>query len=48
MVHINGVNVNRLKETVSAIEKHPALGKFSFRVNNRWIDGAYKPRKVFI
>jgi uncharacterized OsmC-like protein len=39
--NINGVNVNRLKETVSAIEKHPGLGKFSFRVSNRWVHGAY-------
>jgi hypothetical protein len=41
MVHINGVNVNRLKETVSAIEQDPGLGKFNFRVNNRWVHGAY-------
>jgi uncharacterized OsmC-like protein len=39
--NINGVNVGRLKETVSAIEKHPGLGIFSFRVNNRWVQGAY-------
>jgi uncharacterized OsmC-like protein len=38
---INGVNVKRLKETVSAIENHPGLGKFSFRVSNRWVHGAY-------
>jgi uncharacterized OsmC-like protein len=41
MANINGVNVRRLKETVSAIEKTPALGKFSFRVINRWVHGAY-------
>jgi uncharacterized OsmC-like protein len=41
MQHINGIDVSRLKETVSAIEQHPSLGKFSFRVNNRWVDGAY-------
>jgi uncharacterized OsmC-like protein len=38
---INGVNVGRLQETVSAIEKQPGLGRFSFRVNNRWVHGAY-------
>ena len=39
--NINGVNVKKLKETVTAIEKHPGLGKFSFRVSNRWVHGAY-------
>jgi uncharacterized OsmC-like protein len=38
---INGVNVNRLKQTVAAIENEPGLGKFSFRVSNRWVQGAY-------
>lgn len=38
---INGVNVNRLKQTVIDIENEPDLGKFSFRVSNRWVQGAY-------
>ena len=38
---INGVNVNRLKQTVTDIENEPGLGKFSFRVSNRWVQGAY-------
>ena len=38
---INGINVKKLKETVSAIQNEPDLGKFSFRVNNRWVLGAY-------
>lgn len=39
--NINGVNVIRLKETVSAVEKQPGLGRYNFRVNNRWVHGAY-------
>lgn len=39
--NINGINVNRLEQTVKAIEKHPGLGRFSFRVSNRWVLGAY-------
>lgn len=43
---INGVNVNRLKQTVTAIENEPGLGKFSFRVSNRWVQGAYNHSSI--
>jgi len=34
----NGIDLNVLKETVSAIRKDPDLGKCKFRARNKWID----------
>ncbi len=34
---INGVPVDKLFENIEAIREEPALGKFKFRVKNRWI-----------
>lgn len=34
----NGINLNTLKETVSALQKDPELGKCRFRASNKWID----------
>jgi len=34
----NGVDVTRLTETIAAVKATPELGKFQFRVENRWID----------
>jgi len=36
---LNGVDVDRLFETVNAIKKMPQLADFKFRLQNRWIDG---------
>jgi uncharacterized OsmC-like protein len=36
---VNGINMNVLKETVSAIASDPELGKCKFRARNKWIDG---------
>jgi uncharacterized OsmC-like protein len=36
---INGVDVAALSETVDDLKKQPELGKFKFRVENKWIDG---------
>lgn len=35
---VNGINLNVLKETVSAIQADPELGKCRFRASNKWID----------
>ena len=34
----NGIDLDVLKETVSAIRKDPDLGKCRFRAHNKWID----------
>jgi uncharacterized OsmC-like protein len=42
----NGVDVNRLTETIDAVKATPELGKFQFRVGNRWIDGGENHSQV--
>ncbi len=37
---INGVPVDRLKETIEAIRRDPGLADFEFRVVNRWLGGS--------
>jgi uncharacterized OsmC-like protein len=34
----NGVDTTRLQETVSAVKAKPELGRFKFRIENRWIE----------
>jgi uncharacterized OsmC-like protein len=36
---INGVNLDILKKTVSAIEQDPALARCKFRARNKWLRG---------
>jgi uncharacterized OsmC-like protein len=36
--HVNGIDLSVLKETVSAIQQDPELGKCRFRARNTWID----------
>ena len=43
---INGVNVDRLGETVAAIQKTPALAKSQFRATNRWINGGHNRSSI--
>lgn len=38
---INGVNVDRLGETVQAITASPSLGRAQFRAKNRWVSGGH-------
>jgi len=38
---INGVDVNRLGETVGAIRQNPHLASSKFRAANRWITGGH-------
>jgi hypothetical protein len=35
---INGVDVDRLKETVLAVRDNPQLARFLFRCANAWLD----------
>jgi uncharacterized OsmC-like protein len=37
---MNGVAVEDLSNTVTAIKGTPAIAKFNFRVRNQWVDGA--------
>lgn len=36
---LNGVDVDRLFETVNAIKQMPRLADFKFHLQNRWLDG---------
>ena len=38
---VNGINLNVLNETVSAIKGDPELGKCHFRARNKWVDAAH-------
>ena len=42
----NGVNTPVLMATVNAVKETPALGKFQFRVTNRWVDGTYSESRI--
>jgi uncharacterized OsmC-like protein len=37
---LNGVDVERLADTVKAIEADPSLARFTFRARNKWVVGA--------
>ena len=36
---VNGVDVDRLFDTIDAIKVEPDIAKFKFRISNKWIDG---------
>ena len=36
---VNGVDVDRLSETIDHINAEPTLARFQFRARNEWIDG---------
>lgn len=38
---INGVSVDKLLETIEAVKEEPDLGKFKFRVKNKWVKGGH-------
>lgn len=38
---LNGVNVDRLVETIENISLQPELGKFEFRAKSKWITGGH-------
>jgi len=37
----NGVNVDQLTDTISAVQQNPDLAKFQFRAKNDWINGGH-------
>ena len=37
---VNGIQVDRLFETIDAIKETPGLADFKFRLRNRWMNGA--------
>jgi uncharacterized OsmC-like protein len=43
---VNGVDVIKLKQTISAIEETPSLAEFRFRVANRWLGGGHNRTTV--
>jgi uncharacterized OsmC-like protein len=43
---INGVDMNRLQETIGAVKASPELGRFNFRIENRWIDAGENQSEV--
>ena len=38
---INGVDVERLGQTVQAVQQNPGLGTSQFRAVNRWVSGGH-------
>lgn len=36
---MNGVDVDRLFDTIDAVKGEPGIAKFKFRISNKWIDG---------
>jgi uncharacterized OsmC-like protein len=43
---LNGVDVNRLQQTISAIGQDAGLAKFRFRLENQWLGGGYNRSTV--
>jgi uncharacterized OsmC-like protein len=44
--HLNGVDVDQLVQTVGAIQSNPALARFTFRAQNRWVDGGHSRTSI--
>jgi uncharacterized OsmC-like protein len=42
----NGVDTEKLFATLDLIKAQPELGKFQFRVRNRWIDGSHNRSRI--
>ena len=38
---LNGVDVDKLFETINAVKNSPVIAKFKFRANNKWIKGGH-------
>jgi uncharacterized OsmC-like protein len=46
LTHVNGVNVDQLVATVSAIQQNPALARFQFRAHNEWVGGGHSRTSI--
>lgn len=44
--NINGVDTTRLQETMIAVKSAPELGRFNFRIENRWINAGENRSEV--
>lgn len=43
---LNGVDVDKLIETINAIKGEPKLAKFKFRARNEWINGGHSRTRI--
>ncbi len=43
---INGVDVDRLNDTIDAIKRDPEIAKFRFRATNRWDSGGHNTTTI--
>ncbi len=43
---VNGIDLEILQNTVSAVEQNPSLGKCKFRATNKWIGGAHNRSRI--
>lgn len=43
---VNGVDVDRLVETIELIKKQPEIAKFKFRARNTWVGGTHNRATV--
>jgi uncharacterized OsmC-like protein len=43
---VNGIDLDVLKSTISAIQQDPGLGKCHFRARNQWIDANHNRTKI--
>lgn len=43
---INGVDVDRLIDTIETVTEQPELGKFEFRIKSKWVDGGHYMSKI--
>ncbi|MCX9012097.1 MAG: OsmC family protein [Candidatus Methanoperedens sp.] len=42
----NGVDVDKLKETIDTIKTNPEIANFKFRAENEWINGAHSKTRI--
>jgi uncharacterized OsmC-like protein len=43
---VNGVELNRLTDTIEAVKADPKVASFKFRIQNRWINGGQNRSEV--
>jgi uncharacterized OsmC-like protein len=43
---VNNVDLTRLTDTIEAVKAAPEVGRFKFRIQNRWISGGQNRSKV--
>ncbi len=43
---VNGVDVDRLVQTINAVKEHPALALFTFRASTEWVEGGHARTRI--